>query len=131
MVSKVQPFLMFQGEAQAALDLYMAQFRDARLEVVTRHGPGGPHVEGNIERATLTIAGQTIMVFDSPPVHPFTFTPAISLFVDCDSAEELDRLAAGLGEGGKVFMEAADYGFSRRFTWIGDQFGVSWQLNLA
>lgn len=130
MVSKVQPFLMFQGEAQAALDLYTAQFPDAVLEVTTRHGPGGPGTEGDVERATLTVAGQTIMVYDSPPVHAFTFTPAISLIVDCDSAEELDRLAAGLGEGGKVFMAAADYGFSRRFTWIGDRFGVSWQLNL-
>lgn len=130
MVSKVQPFMMFQGEAQAALGLYAAQFPEARVEVTTRHGPGGPGVEGAVERATLTIAGQSIMVFDSPPVHAFSFTPAISFFIDCEDEGELDRLVAGLGEGGTVYMGPADYGFSRKFAWIGDRFGVSWQLNL-
>ena len=54
----------------------------------------------------------------------------MSLFVDCQSDAEIERLAAALGEGGTVLMELADYGFSRRFTWLNDRFGVSWQLNL-
>ena len=62
--------------------------------------------------------------------HDFTFTPAMSLFVDCDNTEELERAFAALSEGGKVFMPLDDYGFSKRFGWCSDRFGVSWQLNL-
>ena len=68
---------------------------------------------------------------DSPPVHDFTFTPSFSIFVDVASAEELDRLFAGLSEGGAVLMPLDEYGFSRRFGWVNDRFGVSWQLNLT
>ena len=70
------------------------------------------------------------MCFDSPVKHAFTFTPASSLFVECESEDEIDRIAAALGDGGAVLMPLADYGFSRRFTWLNDRFGVSWQLNL-
>jgi predicted 3-demethylubiquinone-9 3-methyltransferase (glyoxalase superfamily) len=70
------------------------------------------------------------MCFDSPVKHGFTFTPSFSFFVDCDSEEEMSRIAPALAEGGGVLMEQADYGFSRQFTWVSDRFGVSWQLNL-
>lgn len=130
MVSTVKPFLMFQGDADDAMALYTAQFPDARVENLMRHGPEMPAVEGKVASATLTIAGQTVMINDSVVRHAFTFTPSFSFFVTCDDEAELDRLCAGLGDGGQVFMEPADYGFSRRFTWIGDRFGVSWQLNL-
>src|SRR3712207_9218650 len=80
--------------------------------------------------ATFSIAGQVFRCFDSPPVHDFTFTPSFSVFVDVESAEELDRLFAGLSDGGKVLMPLDAYDFSRRFGWVVDRFGVSWQLNL-
>lgn len=121
---------MFQGDAEAAIALYTTQFADARVEHLLRHGPETPAVEGRIASATLTLAGQTVMINDSVVRHAFTFTPSFSFFVTCESEDEFDRLAAGLGEGGQVYMEPADYGFSRRFTWISDRFNVSWQLNL-
>jgi predicted 3-demethylubiquinone-9 3-methyltransferase (glyoxalase superfamily) len=61
--------------------------------------------------------------------HSFTFTPAVSLFVRCDSEEEVSRLCSALAEGGNVLMPVGNYGFSRRFAWVNDRFGVSWQLN--
>jgi hypothetical protein len=67
----------------------------------------------------------------SPVTHAFGFTPAISLFVECESAEELDGAFARLAEGGQQLMPLGDYGFSARFGWLTDRFGVSWQLNLA
>jgi predicted 3-demethylubiquinone-9 3-methyltransferase (glyoxalase superfamily) len=62
--------------------------------------------------------------------HAFTFTPSLSLFVDCESEAELDRLFSALAEGGQILMPLEDHGFSTRFGWANDRFGVSWQLNL-
>jgi predicted 3-demethylubiquinone-9 3-methyltransferase (glyoxalase superfamily) len=70
------------------------------------------------------------MCIDSPVQHAFTMTPAISLFVDCDSREQLDGLVESLGAGGQALMPPGAYGFSTWFAWIQDRFGVSWQLNL-
>lgn len=120
----VRPFLMFQGGVgRQAVELYQrvlgAQIvEDARWP------------DGTIMKAKLAVRGQEIFVSDSPVQHAFGFTPAVSLFVDCSSPEEIDSLAAALGEGGEALMPLGDYGFSRRFAWLSDRFGVSWQLNL-
>jgi predicted 3-demethylubiquinone-9 3-methyltransferase (glyoxalase superfamily) len=66
---------------------------------------------------------------DSDGPHQFTFTPATSLFVDLEDAAAFDRVYGGLAPGGTVLMAPGDYGFSPRFTWLNDRFGVSWQLN--
>jgi len=63
--------------------------------------------------------------------HKFSFTPAISIYVNCKSEEELHRLFEELSEGGQVMMPLDNYGFSKMFGWISDKYGVSWQLNLA
>ena len=131
MAKSCLPFLMFQGQAQEAFDLYLAAFPDASGEVVDRYGEGEPVSAGSLRRARITIAGQDILLFDSPPMHDFTFTPSFSLFVECKTEEELHRLADVLGKSGKVLMEPDNYGFSQQFTWLADRFGVSWQLNLA
>jgi predicted 3-demethylubiquinone-9 3-methyltransferase (glyoxalase superfamily) len=81
-------------------------------------------------QATFTLAGQTYMCIDSPVKHDFTFTPAMSLFVDCADEAELDTLFARLSEDGQVLMALDNYGFSHKFGWLADKFGVSWQLNL-
>ena len=60
----------------------------------------------------------------------FTFTPSVSLFVDCADEEEFDRAFGTLSEGGSVLMPPDNYGFSTKFVWLNDRFGVSWQLNL-
>lgn len=129
--TRVAPQLMFIGDAQDAIDLYVAAFDDADVLFIERYGPdrpGGP--DGTIFLAEIQVAGQVLRFTDSPMPHAFTFTPSLSFFVDVDSREDLERLAAVLGEGGEVLMPLGDYGFSEAFTFIADRFGVSWQLNL-
>jgi predicted 3-demethylubiquinone-9 3-methyltransferase (glyoxalase superfamily) len=79
----------------------------------------------------FTLAGRDLIALDSDAPHAFGFTPAISLFVDLDSADELDAAFATLSDGGGVLMPLQSYDFSPRFAWIVDRFGVSWQLNLV
>jgi predicted 3-demethylubiquinone-9 3-methyltransferase (glyoxalase superfamily) len=131
MPEQVTPFLMFTGDAERAIELYTSLFDDARVVTLVRWGADGQGAEGTVQQATFSIAGQEFRCFDSPPVHAFTFTPSFSIFVEVASAEELERLFAGLSDGGGVLMPLGDYGFSRRFGWVNDRFGVSWQLNLA
>ena len=82
-------------------------------------------------QAFLLLGGQEVQVTDSPVPHDFGFTPSMSFFIECDSAEQVDELAASLGEGGGMMMPPGAYGFSERFAWISDEFGVSWQLNFG
>jgi predicted 3-demethylubiquinone-9 3-methyltransferase (glyoxalase superfamily) len=122
---------MFQGgTAQAALDLYFATFSDSRMVRVERYAPGEGGPAGTIKVAVFTLCGREFMCSDSPVKHGFSFTPSSSIFVDFDTAAELDRVFGILSQGGHVLMPLDDYGFSRRFGWLNDRFGVSWQLDL-
>src|SRR5690606_41126862 len=98
---------------------------DATPERIERHD------DGRIRKADIALADHRVICFDSPIRHDFTFTPAASLFVECRDNEELERLHAALAHEGSVLMPLDNYGFSRRFAWVNDRFGVSWQLNLA
>ncbi|GHF46870.1 putative 3-demethylubiquinone-9 3-methyltransferase (glyoxalase superfamily) [Deinococcus metalli] len=131
MPQTVTPFLMFQGAAADALALYTRVFPDARVAHLDPYGPEDGAAAGLIRGATLHLAGGlTVRVSDSPVPHAFTFTPSSSLFVDCTDGAEFEALYAGLSEGGGVLMPPADYGFSARFAWVNDPYGVSWQLNV-
>ena len=121
---------MFQGDAQAALDLYSSVFDDLKVRDIERYAEGEGVPAGSFKLANVTLAGHELVVFDSPPVHEFTFTPSISIFVDFDSVDEADAAFAKLSDGGQVMMPLDDYGFSARFAWVADRFGVSWQLNV-
>lgn len=130
MGDKVRPFLMFEGRAEEAMTFYASLFPGGEILEIVRFGPGGPGPEGSVMRGRFSVGGQTILCFDSFVKHEFTFTPAFSLFVDCESEEEIGRLWSALTEGGAALMPLGEYGFSRRFGWVNDRFGVSWQLNL-
>lgn len=130
MTKKITPFLMFEGRAQEAIDFYLKVFDDAELISVVRYGPGEPGPEGSIQLAHLRVGGQEFLCNDSFVSHDFTFTPSLSLFVECESEEEIDRLYPVLSEQGGAMMPLGQYGFSAKFAWVADRFGVSWQLNL-
>ncbi|MFI7442884.1 VOC family protein [Nonomuraea indica] len=130
MTQKIMTFLMFQGQAEEAMTFYTSLFDDAEIVSVTRYGPGQPGAEGTVQHAVFTLAGQPYMAIDSNVRHDFTFTPAISLYVTCASEAEIERLYAALSEKGATMMPLDSYGFSSRFAWVSDRFGVSWQLNL-
>ncbi|MEU5764496.1 VOC family protein [Streptomyces asoensis] len=127
---KITTFLMFEGNAEDAMTFYLSLFDDAEVVGLTRYGADGPGKEGTVQHATFSLAGQEFMCIDSPVQHEFTFTPAVSLFVQCEDEAELDRLYAALSEHGTTLMPLGDYGFSAKFGWVNDRFGVSWQLNL-
>jgi len=126
----VTPFLMFQGNAEEAMRLYVSLFPDGKIHQIVRRNPTGAGSAGSIARASFSIGGQSILCSDSDVQHEFTFTPSSSLFVNFDGEDELRRVLAALSAGGSVLMELDNYGFSRKFAWINDGFGVSWQLNL-
>ncbi|MFI7134133.1 VOC family protein [Nonomuraea sp. NPDC050153] len=131
MSAQISPFLMFQnGDAEEAMTFYVSLFDDAKVVSLVRFGPGEAGEEGKIKLATFALAGREHMCMDSPPVHDFTFTPSMSLFVVCDTEEEIDRLYGALVEGGHPLMPLGSYEFSRKFGWVNDRFGVSWQINL-
>jgi predicted 3-demethylubiquinone-9 3-methyltransferase (glyoxalase superfamily) len=123
--------LMFQGQAEEAMDLYVEVFPDAEVEGVQRVGPDGPGVPGSVERAALRLGDRTFQIFDSPVEHDFTFTPSVSISVELDDAAEVDRAFARLADGGEVLMPLDAYPFSPHFGWLADRFGVSWQLGVA
>jgi predicted 3-demethylubiquinone-9 3-methyltransferase (glyoxalase superfamily) len=131
MVTSCTPFLMFTGEGAEALRFYETTLPGAEARVEQLYGEGEALPAGALKAAFLKIAGQELRLFDSPPGHAFTFTPAISFFLECAGEEELRSLAERLAEGGQEFMPVGEYGFSRLYAWVGDRFGITWQLNLA
>jgi predicted 3-demethylubiquinone-9 3-methyltransferase (glyoxalase superfamily) len=130
MATTITPFLMFEGEAEVAMNFYMDVFDDARIVSIARYGAGELGSEGSIKVATFELHGRTFRCSDSPIKHSFTFTPSLSLFVDLESDADLERVFAQLASEGQVLMPLDNYGFSKKFGWVNDRFGVSWQLNL-
>jgi predicted 3-demethylubiquinone-9 3-methyltransferase (glyoxalase superfamily) len=130
MATSVTPFLMFEGTAEAAANLYVSLFPRSAIRKLERYGAGEDGAEGSVKACELVVAGLPLRCFDSPIKHGFTFTPSVSLFVDCESEAELDAAFAQLSASGVVMMPPGNYGFSNKFAWVSDRFGVSWQLNL-
>ncbi|MGO9972376.1 MAG: VOC family protein [Solirubrobacteraceae bacterium] len=131
MPSDLKPLLMFQrGDAEEAMRFYAEVFAGT-VGDIARFGPGEQGTEDKIKQATLRIAGRELQLLDSPPVHSFDFTPSVSLYVSWEDVEELDAAFARLAEGGQVLMPLDNYGWSMRFGWVTDRFGVAWQLGLG
>ena len=124
MTQTITTFLLFQGQAEEAMKLYTSIFKNSHIDSVRYRE------DGKVEQASFTLAGTEYMCIDSPIPHEFTFTPAVSLFVQVDDEAQFDKVYSALSEDGKVLMEPGDYGFSRKFGWSNDRFGVSWQVNV-
>ncbi len=127
----VTPFLMFQdGKAEEAMTFYTSLIEDSAITNIVRYGANEGGDEGTVMQATFTLKGQEFMCSDSNVIHQFSFTPSFSIYVTCNTEEELDNIYQKLIEGGQALMPLGDYGFSKKFGWLNDRFGVSWQLNL-
>lgn len=126
----IATFLTFQNsDAEEAMNFYVSLFENSRVIDVQRYGNEGPAKEGTIMKATFELNGSSFICSDSYIKHEWNFTPGVSIWVDCQSEEELDSVFAQLSENGNVFMPLNNYGFSQKFGFVEDRFGVSWQLN--
>ncbi len=119
---KVTPYLMFvgeqQGKAEEAIHFYTALFENSSIGQIERYAKGQGEPEGTVMHARFTLAGQAFMAMDSSLEHNFTFTPAISFFVDCKDQAEVDYFWEKLSEGGE----------KGQCGWLTDRYGISWQI---
>ncbi|AYB47548.1 VOC family protein [Paenibacillus lautus] len=129
-MKSVTPFLMFQGNAEEAMNHYISIIEDSEIISITRYGLDQPGAEGSVMHAAFSLKGQTFMCIDSNVKHEFTFTPSFSIYLTCESEAEIEKVYGALIDGGGAMMPLDNYGFSQKFGWIADKFGVSWQLNL-
>ena len=130
-MEKITPFLMFQdGNAEEAMNYYTSLIEDSEITTISRYGANESGDEGTVMHATFSLKGQEFMCIDSNLKHAFSFTPSFSIYITCDSEKEINTLYEKLITDGQALMPLGDYGFSEKFGWINDQFGVSWQLNL-
>jgi predicted 3-demethylubiquinone-9 3-methyltransferase (glyoxalase superfamily) len=133
-MQKFTPCLLFVGQqcghAEEAIRRYVSVFPRSTIDRLERHGPGGPETEGTLKGGRFALGGQELLAMDSAVDHRFPFTPAVSIFARCESEVEFDSVFGELSQGGDVKMPPGNYGFSRKFAWFDDRFGVSWQSNL-
>lgn len=125
LTQRISTFLMFQNaSAEEAMKFYVSLFPDSEIHSV-EHWP-----EGKVKTAQFSLMGQKFMCMDSPIKHAFDFTPSLSVFINCKDETEIDKFYSELKKDGQVLMELMDHGFSKKFAWVNDRFGVSWQINL-
>ena len=115
-MQKIVPFLWFDGQAEEAMNFYVSIFKNSKVVSVTRYGEAGPGKKGTVMWATFQLEGQDFYALNGGP--QFKFTPAISLFVNCDTQKEVDELWDKLSAGGR----------KDQCGWLQDKYGLSWQI---
>jgi predicted 3-demethylubiquinone-9 3-methyltransferase (glyoxalase superfamily) len=115
-MQKITPFLWFDNNAEEAMNFYTSVFKNSKIVSITRYGDAGPGPKGTVMTGIFQIHGQDFFALNGGPV--FKFTPAISLFVNCETQQEIDELWEKLSEGGK----------KDQCGWLTDKFGLSWQV---
>jgi predicted 3-demethylubiquinone-9 3-methyltransferase (glyoxalase superfamily) len=115
-MQKIIPFLWFDNNAEEAMNFYVSVFKNSKITSLTRFGDAGPGPKGTVMTGIFQIEGQQFYALNGGP-H-FKFTPAISLFVNCQSQQEIDELWEKLSEGGK----------KDQCGWLTDKFGLTWQI---
>jgi predicted 3-demethylubiquinone-9 3-methyltransferase (glyoxalase superfamily) len=115
-MQKITPFLWFDDKAEEAMNFYTSIFKNSNIVSVTRYGEGGPGPKGTVMTAVFQLEGQEFFALNGGPV--FTFSPAISFFVNCETQQEVDELWEKLSEGGE----------KGRCGWLKDKYGLSWQI---
>ncbi len=119
------------GKAEEAITLYTSLFDNSEILSIERYGANESEPEGSVKVARFTLNGVEHMALESTLNHEFTFTPAVSLYVECESPAEIEAAYSALIDNGQALMPLGDYGFSEKFGWVSDRYGVSWQLNLS
>ena len=115
-MQKITPFLWFDGNAEEAMNFYVSIFKNSKVLRVTRYGEAEPGPKGTVMSATFQLDGQEFFALNGGP--QFTFSPAISFFVNCETQQEVDELWEKLSEGGE----------KQRCGWLKDKYGLSWQI---
>lgn len=110
-MQKITPFLWYNGNVEEVANFYISIFKDSKI-ISTMPGPGGMFMS-----ATIEINGQEFILFNGGPM--FQFTEAISLFIKCETQDEIDYYWKKLIEGG---------GQESRCGWLKDKYGLSWQV---
>jgi predicted 3-demethylubiquinone-9 3-methyltransferase (glyoxalase superfamily) len=121
-IQRITPFLWFERDAEAAANLYVSTFEDARIQRLVRYGKDAARATGQPEGAVMTVAfelaGQAFAAINGGPVY--AFTPAVSFVVNCDDQAEIDHYWQALSAGGDPAAQQCG--------WLKDRFGVSWQV---
>jgi predicted 3-demethylubiquinone-9 3-methyltransferase (glyoxalase superfamily) len=115
-MQKITPFLWFNNNAEEAVNFYTSIFKNSKIVNISRYGEAGPGPKGTVMSATFELNGQEFMALNGGP-H-FSFSPAISLFVRCETQQEVDEFWEKLSAGGK----------KERCGWLTDKYGLSWQI---
>ena len=115
-MQKITPFLWFDSQAEEAMNFYISIFKDSKVINVTRYGEAGPGPKGSVMSATFELNGQEFYALNGGPV--FSFTPAVSFFIHCETQQEVDHFWDKLSEGGRT----------DRCGWLQDKYGLSWQV---
>ena len=116
MKQKITPFLWFDGNAEEAVNFYTSTFKDGKIVSIERYPDEFEQMRGKILTAVFELNGQELMAIDGGP--QYKFTEAISLYVDCESQEEVDYYWNQLGDGGEILM----------CGWLKDKYGLTWQI---
>jgi predicted 3-demethylubiquinone-9 3-methyltransferase (glyoxalase superfamily) len=131
-MENIKPCLWFDDNAEAAAQFYTSLFANSRINTVTRYNDESSSAAGRPVGSVMTVAfelaGQEFLGLNGGPA--FEFTPAISMFVACENDAEIESLFAKLSEG-KVLMPLQEYPFAKKYAWVQDRFGLSWQLMFA
>jgi predicted 3-demethylubiquinone-9 3-methyltransferase (glyoxalase superfamily) len=127
-MQKIVPFLWFNDQAEEAARFYTSIFDRSTTGTVRRYGDAGPGPKGSVMTVSFELQGQSFMALNGGPL--FAFNPAVSFHVSCSTEKEVDALWSRLSERGTVYMDLQRYPFSEKFGWVGDRYGVSWQLSL-
>lgn len=131
MKRQIISFLTFQkNNAEEAMNFYIDLFDNSKVIEIQRYDKNGPGKKGTIIKAIFELNGKQFICSDSFIQHEWDFTPAISNWVECETAKDIEYLFEKLSENGEIKMPLDNYGFSKQFAFVEDRFGVSWQLNL-
>lgn len=130
---KIVPCLWFDSNAEEAAHFYTSLFADSHIGRILRYGEEGQEITGKPPGSVMTVdfqlAGYRFTGLNGGP--QFTFTPAISFWLQCESAAEIDALWTGLVQGGMALMPLDKYEWSDKYGWVQDKFGLTWQLALG